>query len=160
MRTNNGKVKNVIISLYFILIVLAIIAATLLSSFSEVSKNPTVSILIILGIFAVLLVITHNVSKYYEYDSDGLLVVMINKGLLVSDYVNYREKKIEFRKEDLVAYRFHNYIIYKSLVITLKDRHDKKRKEHFNVTLVSRKKRKYIRQSLSKIIRQNKKANN
>ena len=159
MRTNNAKVKNVIISIYFILIVLALIVTTLWSSFSEISKNPTITILIIIAIFTVLLIVTHNVSKYFEYDSDGLMVVVINKGLLVSDYVNYREHKIEFHKDDLVAYRFRDFIFYKSLVITIKDSHDKKRKERFNVTLVSRKKRKYIRQSLSKMVKQNKKAN-
>ena len=160
MRTNNGKVKNTIISIYFILIILAVIVTALYSSFTESSNNPTLTILIILGVFILLLVITHNVSKYFEYDSDGLQVVIINKGLLVSDYVNYREHRVEFEKDELLGYRFYNYIFYKSLVITLRDKNDRKRKERFNVTLVSRRKRRYIRQSLSKIIKQNRKTHN
>ncbi len=157
MRTNNAKVKNVIISLYFFLIVLAIIFTFLYNSFFEFTDNPVLSVLIILSGFGILLIITHKVSKYFEYDSDGVQVVIINRGLLVSEYVNYREHKIEFEKDDLVGFRFYNYFFYKKLVLTLRNRHGGKRKEHFNVTLVSRRKRRYIRQSLSKIIKLNRK---
>lgn len=157
MRTNNSKVKNVIISLYFILIVLAIITSTLVSSFSDVTDSPTTSILIILGVFLVLFIITHNISKYFEYDSDGIQVVITNKGLLISDQLNYREHRVEFEKEKLKKFKFRNYFFYKSLAIYLESKNDHVRKEVFNVTLVSRKKRRYIRQSLSKIIKRNRK---
>ena len=157
MRTNNDKVKNVIISLYFILIVLAIIISTLVSSFSDLTDSPATTIVIILVSFAVLFVITHRVSKYFEYDSDGVQVVILNKGLLLSDYFNYREHKLEFEKEKLRSFKFRNYYFYKSLSIYLEDKHGHKIKESFNVTLLSRKKRKYIRQSLSKMIKNNRK---
>lgn len=157
MRTNNGKVKNVIISLYFILIVLAIIMTTLISSFSEITESPAVKILIILLVFMVLFIITHKVSKYFEYDSDGMQVVVINRGMLLSEYVNYREHVLEFEKDKLKSFKFNNYYFYKSLTLTVKDKFGNIRKETFNVTLVSRKKRRYIRQSLGKLIKQNKK---
>ncbi|NNK87735.1 MAG: hypothetical protein HKO90_05595 [Flavobacteriaceae bacterium] len=160
MRTNNGKVKNTIISIYFILIVLAVIVTTLYSSFSDESSNPARTIMIMLGGFVLLFIITHSVSKYFEYDSDGIKVVIMNRGLLVSEFVNYREHRVEFEKNDLLGYRFRNYIFYKSLVLTLKDKKDRKYKERFNISLVSRRKRKYIRQSLSKIIKQNRKTYN
>ena len=156
MRTNNRKVKNTIISIYFILIVLAIVITTLYSSFNEESRNPAMTILIIVGVFILLFVITHNVSKYFEYDSDGTKVVITNRGLLVSDYVNYRQHRIEFDKARLLEYKFRNYIIYKTLALTLKNNQGRKHIERFNVTLVSRRKRRYIRQSLSKIVKQNK----
>ncbi len=157
MRTNNAKVRNTIISIYFILIVLAIIVSALYSSFTENHQNLTVTILGILGVFAILLIITYRVSKYFEYDSDGVQVVIINKGLLVSDYLNYREHRLEFEKDDLLGYRFRNYFFYKSLTLTIRDVDERKIRETFNVTLVRRRKRKYIRQSLSKIIKQNRK---
>jgi hypothetical protein len=156
MRTNNSKVKNVIISMYFILIVLAILFATLFSAFSELTSSPTLTFFIIIGIFGVLFLVAHKVSKYFEYDSDGIQVVIINRGLLLSDYFNYREHKLEFEKESLAGYKFNNYLIYKNLVLYITSRNGHKRREAFNVTLVSRKKRKYIRQSLSKIIKHNK----
>ena len=157
MRTNNGKVKNVIISLYFILIVLAIIVTTLVSSFSELYNNPTITILIMFLVFGVLFIITHKISKYFEYDSDGVQVVILNKGLLLSDYFNYREHRLEFEKEKLIAFKFRDYFFYKSLTLTIKNKRDEKKRETFNVTLLGRKKRRYIRQSLGKIIKHNRK---
>lgn len=141
--------------MYFILIVLAILFATLFSAFSDLTDSPTLTFFIVIGAFALLFLLAHKVSKYFEYDSDGLQVVILNKGLLLSDYFNYREHKLEFEKENLLGYKFNNYIVYKNLVLFINTRHNHKRREEFNVTFVSRKKRKYIRQSLSKIVKHN-----
>jgi len=157
MRTNNSKLKNVIISVYFLLILFAIVLATVFSAFSHLSPNPTLTFFILFFGFIGLFLFVHRISKYFEYDSDGIKVVVINKGLLLADYFNYREHKLEFSKENLVAYKFNNYIVYKSLSLYIKDRKGNKRKETFNVTLVAQKKRKYIRQSLSKMIKLNRK---
>jgi len=43
MRTSNEKVKNVIISVYFILIVLAVLWLTIFRAFSEIDNNPIVA---------------------------------------------------------------------------------------------------------------------
>ena len=158
MRTNNSKVKNTIISVYFILIVLAIVFATVFKMFSEEDEdvNPTIIFLSIASGFAVLFFLVHYISKYFEYDSDGLKVVVTNRGLLLSDNLNYREKVLEFEKRDLYAYKFRNFIVYKTLIFYTKDSRGKKKEDTFNVTLVPRKKRRYIRQSLSKMIKTNK----
>ena len=157
MRTNNSKVKNTIISVYFILMVMAIVFTFVFKAFTELSKNPTVTFLIIAAGFAAIFFVVHFISRYFEYDSDGLKVVVINRGLLLSDKYNYREHKIEFEKSRLYAYKFTNYLVYKTLTFYIKDSKGNKKAEQFNVTLVSRKKRKYIRQSLSKMIKMNKK---
>jgi hypothetical protein len=158
MRTNNGKVKNVIISVYFILIVLAILLATVFSAFKDLIENPFLATLIVLFILGVLFFIVHYIAKYFEYDSDGLKVVITNKGLLLSDYFNYREHTIEFEKDRLSGFKIHNYLVYKELVLYIKDKqHNHVKKERFNVTLVARKKRKYIKQSLSKMVKHNRK---
>ncbi|MEM5564887.1 hypothetical protein WNY78_07210 [Psychroserpens sp. AS72] len=156
MRTNNSKVKNTIISVYFILIVLAIVFATVFKMFSDEEANPTIVFLSIAFGFAALFFLVHFISKYFEYDSDGLKVVVTNRGLLLSDNFNYREKVLEFEKKDLYAYKFRNFIVYKTLTFYIKDSRDKKKQVVFNVTLVPRKKRRYIRQSLSKMIKTNK----
>ena len=155
MRTNNGKVKNVIISVYFILIVFAILLATVFSAFRDITKNPFFTFVIIAVGFSGLFFLVHFISKYFEYDSDGLKVVITNRGLLLSDHFNYREKTVEFEKGNLVAFKFHDYLIYKTLVLYIKNSRNHTTKETFNVTLVSRKKRKYIKQSLSKMIKHN-----
>lgn len=155
MRTNNAKVKNVIISTYFILIVAAIVLATVFSAFSELTPNPVLTFVIIVVTFAVAFIIVHQISRFFEYDSDGIKVVIINRGLLLSEYFNYREKKIEFDKKELRAFKFNNYFVFKTLIIKLKTNSGRVKSERFNVTLVSRKKRKYIKQSLSKMIKEN-----
>lgn len=158
MRTNNDKVRNVIISVYFVLIVLAILMATIFKAFSDLTANPLLTFFILVFGFAALFFIVHYISKYFEYDSDGLKVVVTNKGLLLSDYFNYREHTIEFYKDRLVSYKFNNYLVYKELVLYVKSSSGHIKKERFNVTLVSRKKRKYIRQSLRKMIKENRKS--
>ena len=159
MRTNNGKVKNFIISLYFILIVLAILLATLFNIFKDMTKNPFLTFMIIVVVFGVVFFITHRLSKYFEYDSDGINIVIINRGMLLSDHFNYREHKLEIEKDKLVGFKLYNYLFFKTLVVYIMGRHGNKRKESFNMTLVSRKKCKYIKQSLSKIVKHNKKLN-
>jgi hypothetical protein len=155
MRANNSKIKNVIISVYFILIVMAILLATLFSVFSELTSSPTLTFFIVIGVFVIIFLVAHKVSKFFEYDSDGLQVVILNKGMLLSEYFNYREHKVEFEKAYLTGYKFNNYFIYKSLILYINSKHGHKKREEFNVTLVTRKKRKYVRQSLSKIIKHN-----
>jgi len=155
MRTNNAKVKSIIISVYFILIVLAILLATVFSAFSHLTSNPLLTFLLILAGFLFLFFSVHAVSKYFEYDSDGVKVILINKGLLLSEYFNYREHQIEFDKDRLMAYKFKNYFFYKSLTLYIKNSKGGTKKETFNVTLVTKKKRRYIRQSLSKMVKNN-----
>ena len=156
MRTNNHSVKNVIISVYFLLIVFAIVLATVFKAFSDLTPNPTFTFFIIVLGFMALFLFVHRISKYFEYDSDGVKVVIMNRGLLLSDYLNYREHKLEFSKENLIGYKFYDYLIYKTLTVYVKGRTGHKKKETFNVTLVAKKKRRYIRQSLSKMIKLNK----
>ncbi|MFT7050688.1 MAG: hypothetical protein ACJAZK_001286 [Psychroserpens sp.] len=156
MRINNSKVKNTIVSVYFILIVLAIVFATIFKAFSDLTSNPSLTFIIITSGFGLLFLLVHFISKYFEYDSDGVKVVVKNSGLLLSDSFNYREKVLEFEKIDLYAYKFNNYLVYRTLTFYFKDSRNKRKGETFNVTLVPGKKRRYIRQSLSKMIKTNK----
>lgn len=155
MRTSNAKVKNIIISVYFVLIVLSIFSATVFSVFKHLTPNPLFTFALIVLFYAVLFFLVYRVSKYFEYDSDGFKVVIMNKGLLLTEYLNYREHKLEFEKERLAGFKFNDFVFYKTLDIYLKDRNGGKKKDTFNVTLVTKKKRRYIRQSLGKIIKAN-----
>lgn len=155
MRTNNSKVKNLIVSVYFILIVLAIFSAIVFSSFRHLASNPFLTFVLIALFFALVFFFVHRVSRYFEYDSDGLKVIIINRGLIMADYANYREHILEFEKERLAAFKFNNYLFYRTLDIYVKDRKGGEKKETFNITLVPKKKRRYIRQSLSKMIKMN-----
>ena len=155
MRTNNGNIRNIIISVYFILIVTAIVLSTVFSIFQKLIGDSKLTFFVLLFGFVGLFLLVHWISRYFEYDSDGMKVIVINKGLLLSDYLNYREHKVEFEKKDLISFKFHNYLIYKSLILYLKSRSGNKKRVSFNVTLISRRKRKYIRQSLRKMVKAN-----
>ncbi|WP_299113561.1 hypothetical protein [uncultured Winogradskyella sp.] len=153
MRTDNRKVKNTVVSIYFILIVFAILLVTIFKSFEFFTDS---TFFIALGLF-VSLVLFHSIAGYFEYDSDGAKIIILNKGLILTEYINYRENKVEFTRQQLVGFKINNYIIYKSLVVLIKTYEGKKRKERFNVTLLKPKKLKYVKQSLSKTIKANRK---
>ena len=159
MRTNNSRAKTLIISIYFILVIAAIFAAVF-SFFNELSQDNILTFLFIMVGFIVVFIVVHLLSKYFEYDSDGSQIIITNKGLLLTDRYDYREHIIEFDKNDLIAFKFQNYIVYKSLMVWYKDASGTKCRDVFNVTLVRDRKIKYIKQSLSKMVRQNLKKKN
>ncbi|MEM6516715.1 MAG: hypothetical protein AAF688_11075 [Bacteroidota bacterium] len=156
MRTNNGKVKNTIVSVYFIVIVLIIVFATLSRVFTDFTTDTAFILGGVVIAIIVIFFIVHNISRYFEYDSDGSKIIILNRGLLLSDRFNYRENKIEFDKDRLVAYKINNFFFYRTLVVITKDSKGKNYKHTFNITLLSTKKRRYIRQSLRKTVKLNK----
>lgn len=155
MRTDNGSVRNFIISVYFVLIVVAVLLATVFQSLNVVSDG---SLYVFFGTLLVAILI-HGIARFFEYDSDGPKLIIINRGLLLSDYLNYREHKIEIEKSKVLGFKIKKFYVFNQLVVLYNDRHDKQHKARFNVTLVKKRKLRYIRQSLSKIIKENKKAN-
>jgi hypothetical protein len=161
MRTNNEKVKSVIIGVYFVMIVLAITSLFVFNAITGLAVNPLILFLAVITIFALLFFVVHRVSKYFEYDSDGSKVVIINKGLLLSEYFNYREHKLEVDKSEISGFKIYDFMFYRELVLFIKwDGHEHIKKYRFNITLVARKKRKYMKQSLSKTVKLNKRAKN
>ncbi|NRD20173.1 hypothetical protein HNV08_08935 [Winogradskyella eckloniae] len=152
MRTDNRSVKSTIISIYFILLVLAILLATVFKSY-DVFKGS--SLYIVIGL-VVAVVIVHFVASYFEYDSDGTKLVITNQGLILTDYVNYRERKIEIAKDRIVGYKINNFKVYKTLVVSKKNKDGSVSQVRFNITLLKNKKIKYVKQSLRKIIKENK----
>lgn len=155
MRINNAKVKSIIIAVYFILIVLAILLATVFSAFNNLTDNAFMTFMFFLSGFLILFFSVHAISKYFEYDSDGGKVTLINRGLLLSEHLNYREQVLKFNKKRLIAFDFKNYLVFISLTLYIKKSTGHTKKQTFNVTLVTKKKRRYIRQSLSKMIKNN-----
>ncbi|NRD23499.1 hypothetical protein HNV10_09630 [Winogradskyella litoriviva] len=153
MRTDNRNIKNKIISIYFILVVCAILFATVFKSLNLFQIN---TLYIIIGLFLAVLFV-HFIARFFEYDSDGTNLIIKNKGLILADFVNYREHKIEIPKYKIEGFHICNYLVFKSLVLVVKYSDGSIVKERFNITLLKKKKIKYVRQSLKKIIKQNKK---
>ncbi len=153
MRTDNRKVKNTVVSIYFILIVVTILFATVFK-FSNFFSDSI--LYIFFGLF-ILLLLFHYVSRYFEYDSDGAKILITNKGLLLTEYINYRENKVEFARRQLIGFKIKNYVFYKSLVVLIRTIDGRQSKKRFNVTLLKSRKLRYVRQSLNKIVRGNRK---
>jgi hypothetical protein len=136
-----------------VLMVFAILLATVFKSL-EVFVDST--FFVFLGVFIVL-VLFHSIAGYFEYDSDGTKIVVINRGLILTEYVDYRQNKLEFTRNQLVGFKIKNFIIYKSLVLLVKNYEGQQTKERFNITLLKRKNLKYVKQSLNKIMKENRK---
>ena len=152
MRTDNRKVRNTVISIYFVLILLTVLMATVFSSLELVENGV---FYVFLG-FLVLLVLVQSIAGYFEYDSDGDKIIVINKGLILTEYINYRQKKIKFKRNQLVGFKIKNYFFYKSLVLQIKTHEDRVVKYRFNITLLKSKKIRYVKQSLRKIFKEKK----
>ncbi|MGJ8549454.1 hypothetical protein [Winogradskyella wichelsiae] len=152
MRTDNREIKNTIISIYFIILVVAILLATIFKSYHLVEGS---SLYVLLGLL-IAVVIVHFVARFFEYDSDGANVIITNSGLILNDYFNYRENKVEVARNKLTGYKIVNYYLYKSLIVYTTNSKGQVSKERFNITLLKRKKVRYVRQSLKKIIKENK----
>ena len=110
--------------------------------------------LVLMGIF-VSLVYVYFGWKYFEYDSEGEVVVFLNRGVILSNFFNYRGNAIEIRRSRIVGYKIYNFLIYKRLVIEIKSK-SKTYTRHSNITFVSPNKINYLRQSLDKLIAKNK----
>ncbi len=157
MRINNSKVKNTILTAYFLLFFAVIIGMIVFGLFKTWIDNSTMKYGVFIVFFVLLFLVLHKVAKYFEYDSDGHALVVINRGFIISEYFNYGEKKAEFPKKKLLYYKLSkHFIFYKSLNLYLKSGENHQNRIRFNVSLVSRKKLKYLRMSLDKVVKQNK----
>lgn len=119
-------------------------------------SNTTLEWILIMGFFLGLFMALYSVAKYFEYDSDGDVLVIINKGLIVSEFVNYREKIVEIPKRKLLYYKLKDYGIYKSLNLYIRSGKNRQKRIKFNVSLVPNRKLRYLKMSLDKIVRNNK----
>lgn len=156
MRFNNRKAKNFVITLYFVFASLFLSLSMMFSLVKKLIGSDKYKYYILFIVLGLALFLVHKIAKYFEYDSDGNVLVFINKGMLLSDFLNYRENRAEFPKKKLRYYKLNNYLIYKSLNIYIDSNDGKQKRLKFNVTLVSNKKLKYLNQSLGKVVKQNK----
>ncbi|RZV62773.1 MAG: hypothetical protein EX254_07315, partial [Flavobacteriaceae bacterium] len=136
MRLNNQKSKKFVLSLYFVFAVLFVFASISFDLVRTLIGNARFKYLVLFGVLILMLLFAHRVSKYFEYDSDGNVLVLMNKGMLLSEFFNYRENRAEFPKSRLLYYKLNNYGVYKSLNIYIKSNDNRQKRLRFNVTLV------------------------
>ncbi|QHI35067.1 hypothetical protein IMCC3317_04130 [Kordia antarctica] len=154
MRFDNAKSKKWIPFLYFFLGIGGILVILYFFFFRE-DHNQIKIWYSIPVLFVVVVGIIYSSAKYFEFDSDGSVLTFINKGLFISNFINYREHRAEFPKEKLKRYRIQNYILFSYLYVYVKSRSNKTKRVHFNISLLSSGKKRALKKSLDKVIKHN-----
>ena len=93
-------------------------------------------------------------AKYIEYDSSGLGLVFISKGVFLSEINNYREQRIEIPKSKLKRFRIKNIFFTKKLYLYIKT-HGVIKKVSFDITFLGSRKTKALKISLDKVVQEN-----
>jgi hypothetical protein len=155
MRFDNAKSKKWIPFLYFSLgiggVLVILYFFFFLEDHNQIKVWYSISVL-----FAVVVGIIYSSAKYFEFDSDGNVLMFINKGLFISNFINYREHRAEFPKEKLKRYRIQNYIVFSRLYIYVRSKSNKTKRIHFNISLLNSRKKRALKKSLDKVIKHNK----
>jgi len=110
------------------------------------------------GVFVLLVLLFlmywYKRAKYIEYDSTGLGLVFVSKGVLLSEIRNYREQRIEFPKDKLKRFRVKKIFLTKKLYLYIYT-HGVVKKVCFDISFLGSKKTKALKMSLNKIVQEN-----
>ncbi|NJW53257.1 hypothetical protein [Salinimicrobium oceani] len=157
MKFNNRKETSVIPSIYIIVVAVFITNAfaSVELKYDDVPFNyssliPNV-IALLVGIYIFV------VGKTFEFDSDGETINFKSNGVLVSQFMHYREQRTEVPKSKLKDFRVENYFFYKRLHIYIHSRNSKGYRHYrYNITFLTAKKVKSLKMSLAKVLEKNK----
>lgn len=153
MRFSNASSKKWVPFLYFFLGIGSILVIAYLFLFKDDMKGKLWYAIPAALLF--LLVVFYSTAKYFEFDSDGNVLTFINRGLFISNFVNYREQRAEFPKEKLKRYRIQNYLLFSYLYVYVKSKSNQIKRVRFNITLLSNSKKRALKKSLEKVLKHN-----
>ena len=154
MRFSNAKSKKWVPFLYFFLGIGSILAVVYLFLFRE-DFNQAKMWYAVPAVLVFIIVIFYSTAKYFEFDSDGNVLTFVNKGLFISNFINYRENRAEFPKEKLKRYRIQNYLLYSFLYVYVKSKSNQIKRVRFNISLLSARKKRALKKSLDKVMKHN-----
>ncbi|MHA6280557.1 hypothetical protein ACXYMT_10285 [Salinimicrobium sp. CAU 1759] len=157
MKFNNRKETGVIPSIYIIVVAVFITNAfaSVELKYDDVPFNYSSlipnAIALLIGIYIFI------VGKTFEFDSDGETINFKSNGVLVSQFMHYREQRTEVPKSKLKDFRIENYFFYKRLHIFIHSRNSRGYRHYkYNITFLTGKKVKSLKMSLAKILEKNK----
>jgi len=154
MRFSNASSKKWVPFLYFFLVIGSIIVMTYLLLFrDDFNKEKLWYVIPVLLVFIML--VFYSTAKYFEFDSDGNVLTFINRGLFISNFINYREQRAEFPKEKLKRYRIQSFIIFSFLYVYVKSKSNHIKRVRFNISLLSNSKKRALKKSLEKVLKHN-----
>ncbi|WP_324719019.1 hypothetical protein [Salinimicrobium sp. HB62] len=157
MKFNNRKETGIIPSIYIIVVAVFITNAfaSVELKYDDVPFNYSSlipnAIALLVGIYIFI------VGKTFEFDSDGETINFKSNGVLVSQFMHYREQRTEVPKSKLKDFRVENYFFYKRLHIFIHSRNSRGYRHYkYNITFLTGKKVKALKMSLAKILEKNK----
>lgn len=112
-------------------------------------------VLIVFLVIITIMYFWYKKAKYFEYDSNGLALVFISKGILVSDFNNYREQRVEIPKSKLQNFKIVNWFFVKKIHLYIKGQSTTTKKVSIDISLLGNKKTRAIKESLNKVVREN-----
>lgn len=157
MRLTNYRATKFLPGIYFFTIVLGIVTFFLYQLMGK-QFLPSIKYLYALeSLVVIALIYTYINGKYFEFDSEGALIGIYTRGVIFSEVINYRDKRFDLKREHIYKYSILNLFFYKRLTLYYKSS-TRKQKIKINITLLSPRKTRYLRKSLSKLVRQNSKS--
>ena len=154
MKFNNKKILPLFKVGYLLLLILismVLIYNYLILQAAIIAVNEMFALL---ALYLIALRYWYKISKYIEFDSAGSGLVFITKGILLSDYINHREHRIELPKEKLVNYIVIDRFFYKKVEFHIKSKH-KIKIVSIDISFLSINKTKALRLALDKVVREN-----
>jgi len=148
-RINNTKQFYTTLFIIFLAVFVFINITPILNSRFNMVKY------IFLGLAFIIVLLAFLGNGYFEYDSTGMVVILKNDSITKKSMAPLAVKTLEFPKKKLKDFKIRNYIVYRSLIIYLNSKEKGTVKKHFNITNISPKRTKYLKQSLKKILREN-----
>ncbi len=157
MKFKNKKETKIVPSIYIIVVAVFITNtfASIELKYDDVPFNynsliPS-AVALLVGVYIFL------VGRSFEFDSDGEAVIFKSSGLMLSNFIRYREQRTEVPKSKLQGYRVENYFFYKRLHIFINSRNRKGFRHYkYNITLLTGNKTRALKLSLDKVIEKNK----
>ena len=156
MRFNNSSLQKWVPIVYLFLFLGILLSILVYGVMRAENADDLFWYILPTGILLLLFLFIYKVVAYFEYDSDGLALNFVNRGLMLSNFLNYREKRAEFPREKLSRFKMNDFGIYRQLTIYVKSHSGREKKLKFNITFLSARKRRALRQSLEKVVAHNK----
>jgi hypothetical protein len=153
MRFTNRPARDVVY-LYYAVCFLAIatdyIVSGLSGSIRDYFEHRRLLMFGLGGLTAITLVGAH----YFEYDSDGEVLVFRSRPFILGLVFSGFTKIAEFPKPRLAGYKIKGFI-RKELIVYVRSSHGGRARKRFNITFVGRSRRKNMIQSLEKVLKKN-----
>lgn len=155
MRITNRRLVKIIPGVYYFSVMLFLLIIFLNHQLGQQLFPSEKHYLAALIIVAFWLIYIYFAGKYFEYDSEGSLVSFLTKGMILSEFINYRTKVYDIKKEKIKGYKIYNLLIYRKLVVFFSTKNSIQNIK-VNISLLSLKKTNKLKLSLDNVIAKNK----